>query len=403
MKETVQVTRADEELEAWFLRRMSDDAWKGHVARLLARHRLSATSAPAGVEGLRQALEDVCNPLGYLQRMAEAEGNKLGGMAYAIANDISTVQRIARDALAASPAPSGQEVAGVQDGVEHPDDVAVDRFADRMKAKLAAARGKGRGGWDNPERCSTGYLCTLLHEHVAKGDPVDVANFCMMLAHYGASTTPPASGVTVPEGMKAWNGGKSAPEDWNGGAVLLRNGTVIDRGDGAAKWMHATPGSEMSLSDCIAYTPKPAVLSTPSATPGEEGHAERERIVDGAVETIMPSFSWETLEGPENLRARLAMCARGAVWAARDGWVRATATPGALDPATVERCAQVARDYQTVADANYLSVKSRIDGGEEGSEVVLAVALGMSHQARQIVERILALGTDPQPHGGKGA
>jgi hypothetical protein len=47
----------------------------------------------------RQALEDVCNPLAYLQRMAEAEGGKLSGMAYSIANDIATVQRIARAAL----------------------------------------------------------------------------------------------------------------------------------------------------------------------------------------------------------------------------------------------------------------------------------------------------------------
>ena len=47
----------------------------------------------------RQALEDVCNPLGYLQRMADAEGAKLSGMAYAIASDIGTIQRIAKKAL----------------------------------------------------------------------------------------------------------------------------------------------------------------------------------------------------------------------------------------------------------------------------------------------------------------
>lgn len=47
----------------------------------------------------RQALEDVCNPLGYLQRMADAEGAKLSGMAYAIASDIGTIQRIAKEAL----------------------------------------------------------------------------------------------------------------------------------------------------------------------------------------------------------------------------------------------------------------------------------------------------------------
>lgn len=60
-------------------------------------------TTPSSVDAMRQALEDVCNPLGYLRRKAEAEGNRLGGMAYAIANDIATVQQIARDALSTLP------------------------------------------------------------------------------------------------------------------------------------------------------------------------------------------------------------------------------------------------------------------------------------------------------------
>lgn len=81
----------------------------------------------------------------------------------------------------------------------HSDDIAVDRFAMLMKSKLAAARAKGRGGWDDPARCNANYLRKSLHEHVAKGDPVDVANFCMMLAHYGASTATPDSPSECPE------------------------------------------------------------------------------------------------------------------------------------------------------------------------------------------------------------
>lgn len=65
---------------------------------------------------------------------------------------------------------------------QHPDDLAVDKFAAMMKAKLVKSREKGRGGWDNPDECSVEYLAKLLIEHVAKGDPVDVANFAMMLA-----------------------------------------------------------------------------------------------------------------------------------------------------------------------------------------------------------------------------
>lgn len=71
----------------------------------------------------------------------------------------------------------------------HPDDLAVDRFAAAMKAKLAAARTKGRGGWDDPEQCSDEYLAKLLVEHLGKGNPgtfEDIGNFAMMLHQRGA-------------------------------------------------------------------------------------------------------------------------------------------------------------------------------------------------------------------------
>ncbi|HGL6311159.1 TPA: hypothetical protein ACKFZV_001351 [Burkholderia multivorans] len=58
----------------------------------------------------------------------------------------------------------------------HSDDVAVDSFATAMKHKLALARAKGRGGW---ETCSPADLSRMLREHVEKGDPRDVANFCV--------------------------------------------------------------------------------------------------------------------------------------------------------------------------------------------------------------------------------
>lgn len=61
----------------------------------------------------RQALEDVCNPLGYLQRMADAEGAKLSGTAYAIASNIATVQRIAKDALSTLSADAVRQGEGV--------------------------------------------------------------------------------------------------------------------------------------------------------------------------------------------------------------------------------------------------------------------------------------------------
>lgn len=71
----------------------------------------------------------------------------------------------------------------------HPDDAAVDRFAAAMKAKLAKARDKGRGGWDDPAQCSAEFLAKLLIEHLTKGNAgtfEDVANFAMMLHQRGA-------------------------------------------------------------------------------------------------------------------------------------------------------------------------------------------------------------------------
>lgn len=79
----------------------------------------------------------------------------------------------ARALLEAAPSHSQQSV--------HPDDIAVDQFADVMKHKLAKARDKGRSGWENPSLCKVSDLAAMLVDHLPKGDPVDVANFAMML------------------------------------------------------------------------------------------------------------------------------------------------------------------------------------------------------------------------------
>lgn len=63
----------------------------------------------------------------------------------------------------------------------HPDDLAVDRFAAAMKAKLAKKRDEGKSGWEDKDECSQLFLSQLLREHVEKGDPVDVGNLAMML------------------------------------------------------------------------------------------------------------------------------------------------------------------------------------------------------------------------------
>jgi hypothetical protein len=64
-------------------------------------------------------------------------------------------------------------------------------FAAAMATKMHQAAMKGHSGWDDQELCTTEALQVLLREAVAKGDPVDVANYAMMLHARGAGTAMP--------------------------------------------------------------------------------------------------------------------------------------------------------------------------------------------------------------------
>ena len=66
------------------------------------------------------------------------------------------------------------------------DNEAVDKLAQAMKNKLAEKREQGYHGW---EACKHGDLVQLLINHVDKGDPIDVANFCAFLFARGEPLT----------------------------------------------------------------------------------------------------------------------------------------------------------------------------------------------------------------------
>lgn len=95
---------------------------------------------------------------------------------------------------------------------DHPDDVAVDRFAAAMKEKLAAARAKGRGGWNNDEPGLQQRLSDMLRAHVEKGDPRDVANFAMFL-HQRREAILPAAGYPKWIGFDGAEGQQPAAVD----------------------------------------------------------------------------------------------------------------------------------------------------------------------------------------------
>lgn len=80
----------------------------------------------------------------------------------------------------------------------HPDDMAVDAFAAAMKEKLAEKRAQGYRGWDDRTDCPPGRLARLLNEHLAKGDPLDVGNFAMMLWNRQEPCEAPAPAQQTP-------------------------------------------------------------------------------------------------------------------------------------------------------------------------------------------------------------
>ena len=70
----------------------------------------------------------------------------------------------------------------------------VCRFAAAMAEKLYVSQQKGRTGWDSPNWMNE--CRAMLLDHLEKGDPRDVANFCAFLWHHGESTAAPQNPVS---------------------------------------------------------------------------------------------------------------------------------------------------------------------------------------------------------------
>lgn len=108
----------------------------------------------------------------------------------------------------------------IQNSIAHPDDLAIDNFAQAMKEKMAKQRAKGYSGWNDKSACSEQKLRGQLLHHITKGDPVDVGNFAMMLFNRGENTNREKYD-TDPNALELMGGlnGKeeecSADRDWN--------------------------------------------------------------------------------------------------------------------------------------------------------------------------------------------
>jgi hypothetical protein len=146
---------------------------------------------------------------------------------------------------------------------EHSDNAAVDKFASEMKDKLSQARDKGRSGW---ESCSEETLSKMLREHVEKGDPRDVANFCMFIHTLGYRIAPAAPAKPLSDGLRV----KLAnPSNWLGfGCDVDAVFTVFDKkhyaGFGSGTGVRVRPAvqpehpqSELLWYDSAHFTPLP--------------------------------------------------------------------------------------------------------------------------------------------------
>jgi hypothetical protein len=56
----------------------------------------------------------------------------------------------------------------------------IDKFAEAMKLKMHKKAAQGFSGGISTDSISRHELSRMLRDHVDKGDPVDVGNFCMM-------------------------------------------------------------------------------------------------------------------------------------------------------------------------------------------------------------------------------
>lgn len=88
----------------------------------------------------------------------------------------------------------GRDITRIAGGFEA-DETGVDRFTVAMRRKLTQKREEGRRGWNHPpyavqadrgdrvehHGCTIEELRDMLNAHISTGDPVDIANFAMMI------------------------------------------------------------------------------------------------------------------------------------------------------------------------------------------------------------------------------
>jgi hypothetical protein len=267
----------------------------------------------------------------------EAEGHRLEGQAVGreLMRDAAQYRQCAYQ-LEQTALATGAGAAPQRE--QHSDDAAVDRFAAAMKKKLAAARAKGRGGWSDMGGTEMhAHLCKLLRHHVEKGDPRDVANFCMFLHQRGESILPAESGPAsyLPGGnervlaelrqiqeQKAWRShhAKTEIERWIGlleASTTQQPAAVTGEGEGLLPELPEPWGRMQVARDVIkrdVYTDSQMVAYARSAMERPRPAADSEAVGEivprfGPTESVVTLFNSDLPVGTKLYGSRPAAAA----------------------------------------------------------------------------------------------
>ena len=179
----------------------------------------------------------------------------------------------------------------------------IDRFAVALKDKLAIARARGKRGWSNPDWMDD--CRRQLVEHIAKGDPRDVANYCAFLWHHGEPTN--GSGADAARPHPAGGAGarvalaalmekepalmhQTAEYEWQRSYWVCRfcHGTSLE-----AEWNADRADAVVHMDKCFyVNVVAPALAAAPPPAPATEGE-DVERLRAVAREGLRDHQRWD--------------------------------------------------------------------------------------------------------------
>lgn len=335
---------------------------KARAERDTFRHRLHATHRRAQ-RFRRQTMSDLIRRVDAL-----AAATRFDGCAHS-----NIGARIAA-LSAASPEPVAA----------HPDDMAVDRFATAMKAKLAAAREKGRGGWDDPAQCSIASLAKLLVGHIGKGNVgnfEDIANLAMMLHQRGAD--PAVVGAAITSRPEAEARAEAAAHLTN--CVIC--GRIVDTrevSDGGDLHGCKYDAGWVCSSDCGCK-----LLGEP--TDAEERSAEAWAAAVEAAAVLCDETARDTLEASGEYSWQVSDWFR-----AQARQIRALTTPADIAPLLAARDARLRLEVQHALDTADAAIawQRAAEAERDGAVAILAATMAERDALLHDLERIKARETD---------